>query len=106
MSNIENDEKYIDELFNFDFADELLEIDFSSKLKPAKRSGVRYVRDDISAAVCKAGPLSFGRELFIEFVELLDISSTGALVACEKDILRENETILMNLNLTQGELLK
>jgi hypothetical protein len=110
MSNSENDEKNMDdnieELFNFDFADDVLEIDFSNKLKARKRSGVRYVRDDISVAVCKINVFGFGQEVFVEFVELLDISSTGALVSCEKDVLRANDNIMVNLKFSSGRTFK
>jgi hypothetical protein len=106
MSNTENDENYIDELFNFDFSDDLLEIDFSNKLMARKRTGVRYVRDDISVAVCKISALSFGKELFVEFVELIDISSSGALISCENDVLRVDEKIMVNLKFSSGRAFK
>lgn len=42
-----------------------------------KRVAPRYIRDDIVVALCEITHLSFGKEVFIDFVKLNDITSRG-----------------------------
>lgn len=42
-----------------------------------KRIATRYMRDDIAVALCEITPFSFGKELFIDFVKLNDITGRG-----------------------------
>lgn len=42
-----------------------------------QRIATRYVRDDIAVALCETTPLSFGKEIFIDFVTLNDITGRG-----------------------------
>jgi PilZ domain len=74
-------------------------LDFSNNTRRNKRIGVRYVREDIAASVCKINTFSFFGFLFNKemVVELIDISSKGVLIATSKK-LRINKKI--NLTLT------
>lgn len=101
-----NNEPKIDELLNFDFSEDLLDVNFLEKIrKQQQRATVRYVRDDIAVAVCKTSPIIFGKEIFIELAELIDINCRGALISTNA-IFRVNEKIMLNLKFKSGKLFK
>lgn len=61
--------------------------------RPNTRIGVRYIREDIAAAVCTISLFGLGFVFNQEvLVELLDISSKGLLIATDKK-LRVNQKI-------------
>jgi hypothetical protein len=57
--------------------DGLSAVDMSGLSSQNKRVAPRYIRDDIIIALCEITPFSFGREVFIDFVKLNDITSRG-----------------------------
>lgn len=57
--------------------DGLSEVNLSNLSSKNKRVATRYVRDDIVVALCEITQLSFGKENFIDFVTLNDITSRG-----------------------------
>jgi hypothetical protein len=72
-------------------------LDFSNNTRKNQRIGVRYVRDDIAASVCKISSFSFGFLFNKEMlVELVDISSKGVLIATDKK-LKVNKKITLTL---------
>jgi len=72
-------------------------LDFSNNTRKNKRIGVRYVREDIAASVCKISSFSFGFWFNKEMlVELIDISSKGVLIATDKK-LKVNKKITLTL---------
>jgi PilZ domain len=65
--------------------------------RPNTRIGVRYIREDIAAAVCKISLFNFGFSFNKEIlVELMDISSKGLLIATNKK-LRVNQEVTIFL---------
>lgn len=52
-------------------------VDVSVLSRENKRVAPRYVRDDIAVALCEITPFSFGKEIFVEFVKLNDITGRG-----------------------------
>lgn len=105
MADNDNKNK-IDDLFNFDFSEDLLDINFLDKIrKQQQRATVRYVRDDIAVAICKTNPIIFGREIFIELAELIDINCRGALITTSASF-RVNEKIMLNLKFKSGRSFK
>jgi hypothetical protein len=58
--------------------DGLAMVNVSNWCSKNKRRAPRYVREDIVVALCETHTLSFGKELFLGFVELNDITSRGA----------------------------
>jgi len=65
--------------------DDFRDIDFSEVTTPNRRIGVRYVREDILASVCKISFFIFGIGFSKDmFVELVDISSKGVLISTNK----------------------
>lgn len=72
-------------------------LDFADIKIPSRRIGVRYVREDIAASVCKISILIFGIGFTREItVELVDISSKGVLIATTSK-LRVNKKITITL---------
>ncbi len=54
----------------------------------------RYVRADISVALCEITPLSYGKEQFIDFVILNDINRNGLSFSSSHDISTRQKIIL------------
>jgi hypothetical protein len=61
-----------------------------------KRVAPRYIRDDIVVALCETTHLSFGKEFFIDFVKLNDITSRGLSFSSLHHI-AVNKKIVINL---------
>jgi hypothetical protein len=61
-----------------------------------KRIAPRYVRDDIVVALCEISLLSFGKEIFLGFVRLNDITSRGLSFYSMQQI-SVNKKIVLNL---------
>jgi hypothetical protein len=57
--------------------DGLAMVNVSTYSNKNKRVAPRCVRDDIVVVLCETTPLSFGREIFMGFVELNDITGRG-----------------------------
>jgi hypothetical protein len=55
--------------------------------------------------VCKTNPIIFGKEIFIELAELLDINCRGALITTHS-IFRVNEKITLHLKFKSGRAFK
>ncbi len=73
------------------------DLDFSKVKVPNRRIGVRYVREDIAASVCKISIYFFGFGFSKDIiVELIDISSKGVLISTNKK-LRINKKITLTL---------
>ena len=76
--------------------DGLSAINLSSGSIKNKRVATRYIRDDIIVAICEITPFSFGREIFIDFVKLNDITSRGMSISSIHSI-AVNRKIVLNL---------
>jgi hypothetical protein len=61
-----------------------------------KRVAPRYVRDDIVVALCEVTHFSFGKEIFVDFVKLNDITSRG-ISFLSPHYLAVNKRIVLNL---------
>ncbi len=57
--------------------DGLSAVNVSGHSSKNKRVATRYIRDDIIVVLCEITALSFGKEIFIDFVKLNDITSRG-----------------------------
>lgn len=72
---------------NLEFPDDLFDIDFSEVPITNKRVATRYIREDIAASVCKISWFNFGFRFNKDiFVELIDISSKGVLIATSQKL--------------------
>jgi hypothetical protein len=72
---------------NLEFPDDLFDIDFSDVPITNKRVATRYIREDIAASVCKISWFNFGFRFNKDiFVELVDISSKGVLIATNQKL--------------------
>ncbi len=60
------------------------------------RVAPRYIRDDIVVALCEITHLSFGKEVFIDFVKLNDITSRGLSFSSAQHV-AVNKKIVLNL---------
>lgn len=82
-------------------------LDFSGNTGRNKRIAVRYVREDIAVSVCKISSFSFLGFLFNKeiLVELIDISSKGVLIGCNKK-LRVNKKITLTLKFEDSKIFK
>lgn len=61
-----------------------------------KRIATRYVRDDIAVALCEITPFSFGKEIFIDFVKLNDITGRG-ISFLSTQLITVNKKVILNL---------
>jgi hypothetical protein len=59
-----------------------------------KRVAPRYIRDDIVVALCEITHLSFGKEVFIDFVKLNDITSRGMSFSSNQHITIHKKIVL------------
>lgn len=84
---------------NKDIDDEIFDILFTDVQTNNQRIAVRYIRTDISASVFTPGFLNFSKKHTA--VELLDISSKGAAIECEKK-LRIKKRIILELIFTDN----
>ncbi|MEQ1531313.1 MAG: PilZ domain-containing protein, partial [Methylococcales bacterium] len=67
--------------------DDFYDLDFSKVTTPNRRIGVRYVREDIAASVCKISIYFFGIGFKKDItVELVDISSKGVLISTNQKL--------------------
>ena len=82
MSRRENKNDYDKEIFDMLFADAKIE---------NKRKAVRYIRADITTSFSKHGLLNFAKKIP---VKLLDISSKGAAIECDKNLKIKNKLTL------------
>lgn len=72
---------------NMDFPDDLFDFDFPEETIKNQRVATRYIREDIAASVCKISWLNFGFRFNKNiFVELIDISSKGVLIATDQKL--------------------
>jgi hypothetical protein len=96
-------EKTSDKL-NFDPVEDndgLSAIDLSKSTTKNRRIATRYVRDDIAVALCEPLPLSFGQEIFLGFVNLMDITGRGIAFSSTKKM-RVNKKIILNFKFLSG----
>lgn len=85
--------------------DGLSTVNMATATEKNQRVSPRYVRDDITVAVCKTTPLSFGKEIFIGFVNLNDISSRGVSFSTSLHI-KLRQKIILNLRFHSGIVFK
>jgi hypothetical protein len=76
--------------------DGLSAVNMSNWSSKNKRVAPRYVRDDIVVVLCETTHLSFGKEFFIDFVKLNDLSSRGLSFSSSHHI-AVNKKIVLNL---------
>jgi hypothetical protein len=91
-------------------------LDFSEVKTPSRRIGVRYVREDIAASVCKISIIIFGIGFSREItVELVDISSKGVLISTTSKLrvkkkititlkFEDNKSFTIKAKIVRGEL--
>ncbi|MDD1605438.1 MAG: hypothetical protein LUO95_04650 [Methylococcaceae bacterium] len=79
MPNIEDKTEASDNqsTFDLDEDDGLSDVNVLIPSSNNKRIATRYVRDDIAVALCETTAISFGKEIFIDFVTLNDITGRG-----------------------------
>ncbi len=80
-------------------SDDLFKLDFIENLPENKRFAVRYIRSNIKASVLKVRLFGFGRPLGLD---LLDISSKGALISSQKK-LKKNKKLTLILEFEDGK---
>jgi c-di-GMP-binding flagellar brake protein YcgR len=80
--------------------DDIFNLDFTKDLPENNRFAVRYIRTDIKASVLKVRLFGLGKPLGLE---LLDISSKGALISTNKKI-RKNKIITLILEFEDGKM--
>ena len=78
---------------------DVFDIDFTKDLPDNKRYAVRYIRSNIKASVLKVRLFGLGKPIGLE---LLDISSKGALISTGKKI-RKNKKITLILEFEDGK---
>lgn len=107
MSSFEDEMDAIHEQFLLDFTehDGLSDVNISKVSYKNKRVGTRYIRDDIIVALCEITQLSFGKEIFIDFVKLNDITSRGLSFSSHQAI-AVNKKIILNLAFHSGKTFK
>ncbi len=79
--------------------DDIFSLDFTKDLPENNRFAVRYIRTNIKASVLKVRLFGLGKPLGLE---LLDISSKGALISTNKKI-RKNKKITLILEFEDGK---
>lgn len=79
--------------------DDIFNLDFTKDLPENNRFAVRYIRTNIKASVLKVRLFGLGKPLGLE---LLDISSKGALISTNKKI-RKNKKITLILEFEDGK---
>ena len=79
--------------------DDIFNLDFTKDLPENNRFAVRYIRTNIKASVLKVRLFGLGKALGLE---LLDISSKGALISTNKKI-RKNKKITLILEFEDGK---
>lgn len=78
---------------------DIFDLDLSKDLPDNKRYAVRYIRSNIKASVLKVKLFGLGKPIGLE---LLDISSKGALISTNKKI-RKNKKITLILEFEDGK---
>ena len=98
MSTFEDKMDAIHDEFMSDLTgdDGLSAINLSRSSYKNKRVATRYVRNDIIIALCEITQFSFGKEIFIDFVKLNDITSRGLSFSIDQYI-AINKKIVLNL---------
>jgi hypothetical protein len=76
--------------------DGLSAVNFANWSAKNHRVAPRYIRDDIVVVLCEITHLSFGKEVFIDFVKLNDITSRGLSFSSPQHI-GVHKKIIMNL---------
>ena len=79
---------------------DIFDLDFSTDLPENKRFAVRYIRNDIKASILKVRLFGLGKAMGLN---LLDISSKGALISTNKKI-RKNKKITLILEFEDGKI--
>jgi len=79
--------------------DDIFNLDFTKDLPENNRFAVRYIRTNIKASILKVRLFGLGKPLGLE---LLDISSKGALISTNKKI-RKNKKITLILEFEDGK---
>lgn len=97
ISNLTKPMNDNDELTGNSF--DIFDIDFTKDLPDNKRYAVRYIRSNIKASVLKVRLFGLGKPIGLE---LLDISSKGALISTGKKI-RKNKKITLILEFEDGK---
>lgn len=85
--------------------DGLSEVNPSQSSFKNKRVATRYIRDDIIVALCEITQFSFGKEIFIDFVKLNDITSRG-LSFSSNYYIAVGKKIVLNLIFHSGKTFK
>ncbi len=85
--------------------DGLTIVNISNWSSKNKRRAPRYVREDIVVALCETTTLSFGKEVFLGFVELNDITSRGASIVSTQ-YLATNKKISLHLQFQSKTIFK
>jgi hypothetical protein len=80
--------------FDIDEDDGLSDVNVLIPSSNNKRIATRYVRDDIAVALCEITPMSFGKEVFIDFVTLNDITGRGISFSSTQHITTRKKVIL------------
>ena len=80
-------------------SEDFFNLDFTKNLPENKRFAVRYIRSNIKASVLKVRLFSFGKPLGMD---LLDISSKGALISTPKK-LKKNKKLTLILEFEDGK---
>jgi hypothetical protein len=78
---------------------DIFDIDFTKDLPENKRYAVRYIRTDIKASIIKVRLFRVGKPMGLD---LLDVSSKGALISTGKKI-RKNKKITLILEFDDGK---
>lgn len=79
--------------------DDIFNLDFTKDLPENNRFAVRYIRTNIKASILRVRLFGLGKPLGLE---LLDISSKGALISTNKKI-RKNKKITLILEFEDGK---
>ena len=82
---------------------DIFDLGFTKNLPDNKRYAVRYIRSNIKASILIVRLFGFGKKPI--HLELLDISSKGALVASSKKI-RKNKKVTLLLKFEDGKIFK
>jgi hypothetical protein len=95
-----------DELDSLDGWDKMDDLDFLDVDWKNQRIAVRYIREDISATVCKISLFRLGFPFAKDILaELVDISSKGVLIASNKK-LKVNKKIILTLTFEDAKTFK
>jgi hypothetical protein len=106
MPTSNNFTQSLNDVLAFNFPDDnLLDFDMSAKTIKNQRITPRYIRDDISIAICEVNSIFLEKEIFIELAESIDVSSRGMMLASTES-LPVKKKIIVNLKFSMGKCFK